>query len=38
MKIQIASDLHLEFLEQRFQDYRVDPPACLANASLTFLV
>jgi predicted phosphodiesterase len=23
MKIQIASDLHLEFLDQRFPDYRV---------------
>lgn len=23
MKIQVASDLHLEFLDQRFPDYRV---------------
>lgn len=27
MKIQIASDLHLEFLEKRFPDYRVIAPA-----------
>lgn len=27
MKIQIASDLHLEFLEHRFPDYRVVEPA-----------
>jgi Icc-related predicted phosphoesterase len=27
MKIQIASDLHLEFLEQQFPDYRIVEPA-----------